>query len=194
MGVGLGCIRLAILSQGQGRKKAFLYQRETHQARHDKDEYRQDLDKAGKQRSHACMVFIPCTQHPLHNGLVRTPVPDPDDGIPEQNGVPRHAGRVSMGAKHSQHVRRHPCSKRVPSTHLVKTDHRQNDGADQQNNRLHGLGHHHGHESTQNRIEPRQAGHHNDADHFVQPEQALHDHGAGIQRKTDVNKDGRNDG
>ena len=146
------------------------------------------------------MVHVLGAEDPLDDGLIRAPVPDAEDRVAQEDGVPRQPAVVGVvsGPQHGElrgllggierlHHRR-------PSPHFDVGKDRDDGRADQEDDGLDRLGDHHGHQTADDRVEPGQRGDGDDAHPLVDPEHAVQDHGAGGQGKADVNRDGGDHG
>jgi hypothetical protein len=69
-------------------ESALLYQRNADDAGKDKEEDGEDFDESAEQGPQSCMLFIARRKNPLDNRLIRTPVPDSENGITEKYGIP----------------------------------------------------------------------------------------------------------
>ncbi|MEZ5366729.1 MAG: hypothetical protein R2748_31410 [Bryobacterales bacterium] len=80
-GVGIRQVELALLAEREG-----------DHAGHEEDEDRRELQVAAEDRSAARLALILARQHALDDVLVRTPVPEADDGRGEEDARPGEGG------------------------------------------------------------------------------------------------------
>ena len=78
------------LEIGTGR----LGERKGDHARHQEDEDRRELEETGQDRAAPGFLLVTTRQHALDDVLIRTPVPEADDGRTGQNRQPRPVGIV----------------------------------------------------------------------------------------------------
>jgi len=156
--------------------------------------------------------------HPLHDRLIRAPVPDPQHRIAEHHCVPGNARRVRVGANHGEvgrvDVLLHPAPafqrlphaeqagpRAVPAAQHVEPQHRNADRAQQQHHRLDRLRHDHRQQAAHDRVDGRRPADRQDRPEMVLlrmvqvgPQQDPFDHNrTGVQREADVHRNRRED-
>ena len=75
------------------------------------------------------MLDVPRAERSLNDELIRTPVPDADDGIPEHDGIPWH-DRIVGRPQHGPVFRRRIRNQLPDTAHLGQSDDGQDDRAD----------------------------------------------------------------
>ena len=163
---------------GQLGNLAASRQGETHHARYDEQINRGQLEKRGKDAPAAGYRFVGGAQRALHDILVRTPVPQPDDRRAKQHAKPGkivieipslfhnmprgicfdHRGPCALHTCRNQrfpqieHVGTAPVAEFAPSTQLMQAIERQRCGAHNQNEDLDGIVVRHRPHAAKNRV------------------------------------------
>src|SRR5207249_4835733 len=126
----------------------------------DEDPYGEELQVRGEDRPAASLPLVRGAEGPLHDVLVRGPIPQADDRRAEEHAEPRvvpvevpgNARRLldwgpgAVDARRDErlpeieHVRRQRGAELVPAAEPDQTKHGDEDGADDEDDRLYGLG------------------------------------------------------
>src|SRR6185369_14449444 len=114
-------------------------ERDRNQAGQHQHEYGQDLEKAGKNGGGLGVSFVLGREHALHNHLVGAPIPDAENGRAEENSGPGKVG-IAHGLDHVEVAGGQGGAQAGKSSHLVHSNHGQNDGAENQDQGLHQVG------------------------------------------------------
>ena len=142
----------------------------------DEDEHRQQLEEGGEDGAASRLSFARRAQRALHDVLVRAPVPQPDDRRAEQHAqprvvaveVPRDAPGLADRRPRAFEARRHERLPQVehlgaehgpqlaPAPEPLQAEDRQQQRAEQQDDRLHGLGVGHGPHAPDDRVQAGQ--------------------------------------
>ena len=109
-----------------------------HPGQH-QDEHRRDLQQRRQHGAAARVRLVLRAEHALHHRLVGAPVPDAEDRRAEEDAGPREV-RVAHRPDHREEVGRHLRAQRAPAADLVEAEHREDDRAGEQDDRLHQFG------------------------------------------------------
>ena len=164
----------------------------------DQDEDGQDLEQPGEERPVLGVLLRPRAEDPLDDGLVGAPVPDPEDGVAEEDGVPVEPCRAA-GLQHAQLVgldRRLELRQGVDAVGRQGQDgeNRHDDRAEDQDHGLDGLRDDHRLEPAQDGIDPGDDGNDDDRRHDVDAEELPEDRRPGVEAHPDVDEERGQDG
>src|SRR5277367_4185637 len=92
-------------------------------AREHHQKYRRELEKACEQRAVLPILQSVRPQHPLHVGLVGTPIPDAENGITKQNGQPGELIEMTLTVDDRlQHVQLPGSNRLLEAGQVMHTD------------------------------------------------------------------------
>ena len=117
-------------------QRAGIAERQRQHSRQHEQKQRQLLEPGGEDGSPASVLNAIGGQHTLHDELVRTPVPDGQDGRAEQDAGPREL-RVVDAAPEAEGLRLNRRLQSFPAFYCIETDQRDRNGAAQKDEHLH---------------------------------------------------------
>ena len=167
------------------RELAALREHVRDDAGHDEDEERQQLQGRREERRAPRLADRLRRERPLHDVLIRAPVPDGEDRRAEQDARPREIG-VRRRAPQAHELRRRGRAQLAPAADGVEADDRDDDGAADHDEHLEHVGHEHRAHAADDGVDARREHDDDGARPEVDAHQRLEHDAAGGDRHGDL--------